>query len=74
MKNKTIVSRIGMLAVIMALSMTAVTGCGSKSGDRTSDEVSSEENADTVYKKDSMHVYYTYACVRGKCNGNKLKV
>lgn len=48
MKNKTIVSRIGMLAVIMALSMTAVTGCGSKSGDRTSDEVSSEENADTA--------------------------
>jgi hypothetical protein len=48
MKKKTIVSRIGMLAVIMALSMTAVTGCGSKSGDRTSDEVSSEENADTA--------------------------
>ncbi len=48
MKNKTIVSRIGMLAVIMALSTTAVTGCGSKSGDRTSDEVSSEENADTA--------------------------
>ncbi len=46
MKKKTIVSRIGMLAVIMALSMTAVTGC--KSGDRTSDEVSSEENADTA--------------------------
>ena len=39
MKKKTIVSKIGILAVVMALSMTAVTGCGSKSGDRTSDEV-----------------------------------
>lgn len=48
MKKKTIVSKIGILAVVMALSMTAVTGCGSKSGDRTSDEVSSEENADTA--------------------------
>ena len=25
-----------------------MTGCGNKSGDRTSDEVSSEENADTA--------------------------
>lgn len=48
MKKKTIVSKIGILAVIMALSMSALTGCGNRGGDRTSDEVSSEESADTA--------------------------
>lgn len=28
MKKKTIISKTGILAVIMALSMSAVTGCG----------------------------------------------
>ena len=48
MKKKTIISKTGILAVIMALSMSAVTGCGNTGGNRTSDEVSSEENADTA--------------------------
>lgn len=47
MKKKTIVSKIGMIAVAMMISMTMLTGCG-KSGDRSSDEVSTEENADTA--------------------------
>ena len=48
MKKKTIISKTGILAVIMALSMSAVTGCGNTGGNRTSEEVSSEENADTA--------------------------
>ena len=48
MKKRTIVSKIGLFAVIMALSMSALTGCGNRSGDRNSDEVSSEESADTA--------------------------
>ena len=48
MKKKTIISKTGILAVIMALSMSAVAGCGNTGGNRTSDEVSSEENADTA--------------------------
>ena len=47
MKKKTIVSKIGMIAVVMALSMSMLTGCG-KRGDRSSDEVSTEGNADTA--------------------------
>lgn len=47
MKNKTIVRKIGAFAVIMALSMSALTGCG-KSGDRGSDEVPAEGSADTA--------------------------
>lgn len=47
MKKKTIASKIGMIAVVMMLSMTMLTGCG-KSGDRSSDEVSTEESADTA--------------------------
>lgn len=48
MKKRTIVNKIGIFAVIMALSMSALTGCGNRSGDRNSDEVSSEESADTA--------------------------
>lgn len=48
MKKKTIINKVGILAVIMALSMSAMTGCGNRGGDRTSDEVSSEENGDTA--------------------------
>ena len=47
MKKKTIVRKIGMIAVVMTLSMAMLTGCG-KSADRSSDEVSTEENADTA--------------------------
>ena len=47
MKKKTIVSKIGMIAMVMALSMSMLTGCG-KSGDRSSDEVPAEETEDTA--------------------------
>ncbi|MDE6620769.1 MAG: hypothetical protein K2K74_09850 [Lachnospiraceae bacterium] len=47
MKKKTIVNKIGMIAVVVMLSTAMLTGCG-KSGDRNSDEVSTEENADTA--------------------------
>lgn len=47
MKKKTIISKIGMIAVIMTLSMSMMTGCG-KRGDRSSDEVSTEDSADTT--------------------------
>ncbi|MDE6220825.1 MAG: hypothetical protein K2G51_10450 [Lachnospiraceae bacterium] len=47
MKKRTIFNKIGMIAVVMTLSMTMLTGCG-KSGDRSSDEVSTEESADTA--------------------------
>ena len=47
MKKRTIVNKIGMAAIIMALSLSALTGCAN-GGDRTSDEVSTEENADTA--------------------------
>ena len=47
MKKKTIASKIGVIAVAMALSMTMLTGCG-KGDDRSSDEVSTEESADTA--------------------------
>lgn len=46
MKKKTIINKIGIAAMIMTLSLSMLTGCG-KSGDRTSDEVSTEENLDT---------------------------
>lgn len=47
MKNRTIMNKIGIAATIMMLSLSMLTGCG-KSSDRTSDEVSTEENADTA--------------------------
>lgn len=47
MKNRTIMNKIGIAATIMMLSLSMLTGCG-KRGDRTSDEVSTEENADTA--------------------------
>lgn len=47
MKKKTVASKIGILVVVMALSMSMLTGCG-KSSDRSSDEVSTEDNADTA--------------------------
>lgn len=47
MKKKTIISKIGILAVMMALSMSALTGCG-KVGDRSSDEVPTENNANAA--------------------------
>jgi len=47
MKNRTIMNKIGIAATIMMLSLSILTGCG-KRGDRTSDEVSTEENADTA--------------------------
>ena len=39
--------KIGIAAILMTLSLSMLTGCGN-SGDRTSDEVSTEENADTA--------------------------
>lgn len=47
MKKRTIMNKIGIAAIIMMLSLSMLTGCG-KRGDRTSDEVSTEENADTA--------------------------
>lgn len=47
MKKRTLISKIGIMAVVMALSMTVLTGCG-RTGSRSSDEVSTEENADTA--------------------------
>ncbi|GFI22096.1 hypothetical protein IMSAGC011_00869 [Lachnospiraceae bacterium] len=47
MKKKTIVNKIGIAAIMMALSLSMLTGCG-KNNDRTSDEVSTEENVDTT--------------------------
>lgn len=47
MKKKTIVNKIGMIVMVMALSMSMLTGCG-KSEDRSSDEVPASENADTA--------------------------
>lgn len=47
MKKKTVVNKIGIMAVMMVLSMSMLNGCG-KSGDRRSDEVPTEENADTA--------------------------
>lgn len=40
-------NKIGIAAIVMTLSLSMLTGCGN-SGDRTSDEVSTEENADTA--------------------------
>ena len=45
MKKRTIMNKLGIAVMIMTLSLSMLTGCG-KSGDRTSDEVSTEENAD----------------------------
>ena len=45
MKKKTIINKIGMIAVVMTLSASMLTGCG-KTSDRSSDEVSTEDNAD----------------------------
>ena len=47
MKQRTIMNKIGIAAMLMTLSLSMLTGCGN-SGDRTSDEVSTEENADTA--------------------------
>lgn len=47
MKKRTIMNKIGIAAMLMTLSLSMLTGCGN-SGDRTSDEVSTEENADTA--------------------------
>ena len=47
MKKRTIMNKIGIAAILMTLSLSMLTGCGN-SGDRTSDEVSTEENADTA--------------------------
>ena len=47
MKKKTIVNKIGMIVMVMALSMSMLTGCG-KSKDRSSDEVPASESADTA--------------------------
>ncbi len=40
-------NKIGIAAMIMMVSLSMLAGCG-KRGDRTSDEVSTEENADTA--------------------------
>lgn len=47
MKKRTIINKIGMIAVVMTLSVTVMTGCGNRS-DRSSDEVSTEENVDAA--------------------------
>ena len=47
MKKRTIITKLGMIAVVMTLSMAVLTGCGNR-GDRTSDEVSTEENVDAA--------------------------
>lgn len=47
MKKRTIMNKIGLAAIVMALSLSMLTGCGNRGG-RTSDEVSTEENADTA--------------------------
>lgn len=47
MKKRTMMNKIGIAAIVMTLSLSMLTGCGN-SGDRTSDEVSTEENADTA--------------------------
>lgn len=47
MKKKTIMNKIGILAMVMALSMSMMAGCG-KSSDRSSDEVPTENNVDTA--------------------------
>lgn len=47
MKKRTIMNKIGIAAMLMTLSLSMLTACGN-SGDRTSDEVSTEENADTA--------------------------
>lgn len=47
MKKRTMMNKIGIAAIVMTLSLSMLTGCGN-SGDRTSDEVSTEENADTT--------------------------
>ena len=47
MKKRTIMNKIGIAAILMTLSLSMLTGCGN-SGDRTSDEVSTEEKADTA--------------------------
>lgn len=45
MKKRIMMNKIGIAAIVMTLSLSMLTGCGN-SGDRTSDEVSTEENAD----------------------------
>ncbi|MDE7184187.1 MAG: hypothetical protein K2O40_06880, partial [Lachnospiraceae bacterium] len=47
MKKRTMMNKIGIAAIVMALSLSMLTGCGNRS-DRTSDEVSTEENTDTA--------------------------
>jgi len=46
-KKRKASGKIGILVVIMALFMIMLTGCGSR-GNRSSDEVPTEENADTT--------------------------
>ena len=47
MKKRIMMNKIGIAAIVMTLSLSMLTGCGN-SGDRTSDEVSTEENPDTA--------------------------
>lgn len=47
MKKRTIRNKIGIAGMIMVLSLSMLTGCGNR-GNRTSDEVSTEENVDTT--------------------------
>ena len=47
MQKRIMMNKIGIAAIVMTLSLSMLTGCGN-SGDRTSDEVSTEENADTA--------------------------
>ena len=47
MKKRIMMNKIGIAAIVMTLSLSMLTGCGN-SGDRTSDEVSTEENTDTA--------------------------
>lgn len=47
MKKRTLRNKIGIAVVAMTLSLSMLTGCG-KSGDRTSDEVQTQEDADTA--------------------------
>lgn len=47
MKKKTIAGKIGVIALVLALSMAMLTGCGGDTG-RNSDEVTTEQAADSA--------------------------
>ncbi|MFG6368768.1 MAG: hypothetical protein K1W16_10160 [Lachnospiraceae bacterium] len=47
MKKRKIMNKIGLVAILMTLSLSMLTGCGNRS-DRTSDEVPTQENVDTA--------------------------